>query len=262
MTSEEYLTANTRWEADGINIPLAEHPASCFQPLFDRWLPKNDNWTVIEIGACPGNNLVALAMSHGYKPAALDILPRILELPEAAKRHGIETLEAIQHDFLQWPIARRFNVVVSFGFIEHFRNPLKILQKHWDLVEKGGFLLVSAPMFSPLQDLLQRLVLTSEKVNEQWTTHNRDAISVGGLERLCRELPGAKILFSAPYGNMRTWVFSSDPFIRPGCRFIVRLFKLAGCVPRMLHWSSPMFSPMAVTVAQKQAAPRNRNAIE
>ena len=259
---EEYLTTYTRWESDAVNEPLAEHPVSCFQPLFDRWLPKNDSWTAIEIGACPGNNLVALAMSHGYKPTALDILPRVLELPNDAKRHGLDTLEAIQHDFLQWEIARRFNVVMSFGFIEHFRNPLKVLQKHWDLVEKGGFLFVSAPMFSPLQDMLQRLVLTSERLNEVWTTHNRDATSVGGVERLCCELPGAKILLSAPYSNMNTWIFSSGPFVRPGWRLMVKLFKLAGYVPRMLNWSSRMFSPMAVVIARKQAAARNRNAIQ
>src|SRR5438045_328903 len=122
------------------NIP-APQPQIRHQFLFDRYLPRNHNGSALEIGACPGSNLLALALSHGYRPVALDYLPAVRSLPSSFRKHGVE-VEIIEADFLSLPEDRKFDVVMSFGFIEHFNDAEAVLKKHWALVADNGFLVL------------------------------------------------------------------------------------------------------------------------
>jgi 2-polyprenyl-3-methyl-5-hydroxy-6-metoxy-1,4-benzoquinol methylase len=191
---------------------------------FERRLPKRGDWSAIEIGACPGGHLLTLACSHGYHPVALDFLPAVQRLPATFRKHGIGNLEVIQDDFLSLPEDRRFNVVMSFGFIEHFNNTEAVLRKHWALVEDDGYLIVTLPIFGPMQLALLRLVLTPEKLAEQLQGHNTSIMDMRLFRKWSKGLPGAEVLECGYMEYMGTWLFSSDPFVRKNRRWILWLW--------------------------------------
>src|SRR5437763_660297 len=107
-------TARDFWQGRSYNNASEALPASELQPIFNRFLPRRSDWSAIEIGACPGSHLLALARSHGYRPVALDFLPQVHALPTVFRKHGIKTVEVIEADFLTLQEPRRFNVVMSW----------------------------------------------------------------------------------------------------------------------------------------------------
>jgi len=256
--TDEKLTSNGYWHnfwSDTSKArPLFGRPISVFQKQFDRWLPRNADWTAIEIGAYPGANLLALCLSHKYRPVALDILPQVMELPAAAERAGIHGLEALHQDFLHWETDRRFNVVVSFGFIEHFADPAAVLKKHWELVAPDGYLVVSVPLFSPVQLMVRKIAFTPEKMQELYAVHNAQVMTIRGFRQLCREVPGADVKFLGPVANMMMPYSGNEPFVRPVGRWIVRAMRLVNHLPRLIGWSSGLFSPSALMIARKPPA--------
>jgi SAM-dependent methyltransferase len=246
------------WEAQGYYTSEAKPDADARAArLFERYLPKRSDWSVIEIGACPGGYLLTLARSHGYRPVALDFLPAVKRLPAVFRKHGIENLEVIQDDFFSLPEARRFNVVMSFGFIEHFEDAEAVLRKHWALVADDGYLLITLPIFGPMQLALYRLVLTPEYRAERLRTHNTSIMDMRLFRKWAGRLPGAVILKCGYVGYMRTLLYSSDPYVRNGRRWIVRAWKIASFAPRILHVSCRWFSPHGVLILRRQSGVAN-----
>ena len=44
-------------------------------------------------------------------------------------------------------IKNYFDIVLSYGFIEHILPPEKAIQLHLDLVKKGGYIVIQLPRF-------------------------------------------------------------------------------------------------------------------
>jgi 2-polyprenyl-3-methyl-5-hydroxy-6-metoxy-1,4-benzoquinol methylase len=214
LTDQHYWQTVSSWYSDGDISGTSE-----FQRLFNRFLPQRSDWSVIEVGACPGNHLLALARSHGYSPVALDFLPAVQSLPAAFGRHGI-ALEVIEQDFLTLRASRRFNVVMSFGFVEHFTDVEDILRRHWALVADGGFLIVGVPTLTPMQMALRRLILVPGRLESVLAVHNTQAMDVRVLTRWCRQLPNATLVKCGYMSQMETWFYSSDPYVRRDRRWI------------------------------------------
>ena len=249
-------TSEQWWEAQAYYSSEAS-PDARVRQWFERYLPKRSDWSVIEIGACPGSNLLTLACSHGYHPVALDFLPAVQRLPAAFRKHGIEDLEVIQEDFFSFPEDRRFNVVMSFGFIEHFNDAEVVLRKHWALVEDDGYLVVSLPIFGLMQLALHRLVLTPEKLAEWLRAHNTSIMDMRLFRKWSEGLPDAVIVACGYSGYMGTWLFSSDPYVRRERRWILWAWKIASLMPRMLRVSCRLFSPHGLLVLRRQSATGN-----
>lgn len=250
--AKEKLTDVEFWEEfwQTRNTGMPAKPPSMLQVQFGRWLPRNPEWTVIEIGAFPGTHLMALALSHGYRPVALDNLPAITELPRAAEQFGIRDLEVLQQDFLAWRTSRQFNVVLSLGFIEHFSNPNEVLAKQWKLVSTGGFLVMSVPLANFVQNEVRRLTFDRKELAEIDEGHNVKIMTYAGFDGICRAIPDARRVFFGPVGHMMLWHDANAPYIKRHRLF--RLAQYASHVPKMLNWSSRLFSPAIMLIAQKQ----------
>jgi len=252
--NEPSLTTKNFWQGRSYHSDSAPAPVSELQPVFDRFLPRRGDWSVIEIGACPGSHLLALARSHGYRPVALDFLPQVHALPGFFKSQGVDGLEAIEGDFLTLQETRRFNVVMSFGFIEHFNNPQEVLRKHWALVEEDGFLVLGLPIFGPMQMVLRRLILTPEKLRESLEAHNTRVMNLRRLKQWCRELPDSSIVKCSHEQQMDTWFYASDPFVRASRRWILWGWKITSLIPKMLRVSCRLFSPSGLVILRRGKA--------
>src|SRR5206468_2653441 len=111
----------------------------------------------LEIGCAPGKMLAWVAAVLKASVSGLDYSERGL----ATSRRLFKALN-LAADFrcedlrqTTFPSAS-FDVVVSFGVIEHFDDPREVVGKHLDLVKAGGTALMTVPDYRGIYGRLQR----------------------------------------------------------------------------------------------------------
>ena len=173
--------------------------------VIKKWIlnhiPKTSAGNCIEIGCFPGRYLTVLG-DLGYELNGIDLTPRVKEefgLWLANEGYRVGTF--YHENFLEFKSMSKFNIVCSFGFIEHFTNWKDIFEKHRDLVEKDGFLIIETPNFRGwLQKLIHRFL-----DYENYKRHYIPSMSPIEWKMLC-EKKGFEIVFQGYIGEFDFWV--------------------------------------------------------
>jgi SAM-dependent methyltransferase len=142
---------------------------------FDRYLPAVKGLMALEIGGAKGEYLLYLVRKFGYKAYSLDY-------SSSGNNQTLETFRAAGTDvsvferdlFADNSDLPLFDLVFSLGFIEHFENPVRVVEYHLKLVKPGGILLLGVPNFSGIYETVLRRLAPSI-----FTTHN---LSIMNLE--------------------------------------------------------------------------------
>jgi SAM-dependent methyltransferase len=137
---------------------------------------------VLEVGAGSGRDSVALA-TEGAKPFILDYSMASLETARrVGRRHGVAP-HLIRADALQLPFRDgTFDVIFHQGLLEHFRDPMPLLNENVRALSGGGLLLVDVPQRWHLYTLLKHAMIATGTWFAGWETE----FSIGQLERLLR----------------------------------------------------------------------------
>jgi len=110
--------------------------------------------TIVEIGSAPGENLLRLARYLRCEPYGIEYSPVGAEIQRKIfAAAGVNPDNVIEGDFFSNDMERchkRYDIVASFGFVEHFGRPSSVIDRHIDLVKPGGYLMVSIPNFRGL----------------------------------------------------------------------------------------------------------------
>jgi SAM-dependent methyltransferase len=119
--------------------------------------------TVLEIGSAPGHHLLELRRRLGLEPFGVEYTAAGVDLNRRLFRdHGLDPAQVIHADLFdpafQAGARQRFDVVFSWGFLEHFADPRPVVDAHLELLRPGGTLLVVIPNFRGLNHLLQLVV--------------------------------------------------------------------------------------------------------
>lgn len=122
---------------------------SCDSSFFLKYLTyvkfflKNKKNSFIDIGCGNGNALVPL-MSDGYKNIYGCEISKLFV--DSAKKRGLKNI--YWYDGKNIPFEDNyFNIVGSFGVLEHTENPINFLEEHIRIVKKGGYIIVTCPNF-------------------------------------------------------------------------------------------------------------------
>jgi 2-polyprenyl-3-methyl-5-hydroxy-6-metoxy-1,4-benzoquinol methylase len=121
---------NESWENVNTFSPMP--PNNMFNVFLDKFFPPDLNFkkTAIEIGCFPGR-FIDYFGHKGYVISGIDTYPGVVKLNTwMRERHEIigEFLPISVHEYSQ-KFNTKYDVVVSFGLIEHFINfPENILQ--------------------------------------------------------------------------------------------------------------------------------------
>ena len=101
--------------------------------------------TVLEVGAYPGRYISYFASKYNMYPTALDFNPDIETIKKSFLMMGIDNYEIISKDFIEWNSSKKYDLIISVGFIEHFEDYHAILDKHAMLLNEGGSLFIAIP---------------------------------------------------------------------------------------------------------------------
>lgn len=230
------LATQEYWDASYKNLDLFAAPSNDSVRLWiEKNIPANPEATCLEIGAYPGRYLPIFG-KLGYTLNGVDLAPGTTDrLPDFLVKAGYSIGQFFQIDATEMQTVGQYDVVCSFGFIEHFKNYKDIIIQHARLVKPGGLLILTTPNFGGhLQySLHQALDLANLK------RHNVKAMNVNSWSAIV-ETQGFKIIRSEYFGKFDFWTdqLPSNFGGRLMYMLIQRLKPLLRLLPNQRSWSA------------------------
>jgi len=218
---------------------------SFFSDIFDKYLKPDSNKSVLEIGCAGGNYLAYLAKTFGYKASGIDYSEAITRTADLFKFNGLPEPTLYKKDFFSWKPNIKFDVVCSFGFVEHFDNLNNVIARHANLVSPGGKIIITLPHFAHGQYLLHWLI---DKDNLK--KHNTKIMNLNAIKKAV-ENNDLKIEFLSYYKTFGFWAENYQ--MSTTSRTINWLIKKMGkAVNKIFGYDRPnfLFSPHIVCVAK------------
>ena len=136
-------------------------PASrdIFYRIADRFLTIDPTKRVLEVGCAPARRLIEFSSRYRYIPYGVEYTKAGVEATRLQfKRHSVPLKNCFFSDVFapkfQQGQKNQFDVVVSYGFIEHFTDVKKVIDAHLNLLKPSGHLVIMIPnlngIYTPL----------------------------------------------------------------------------------------------------------------
>ena len=130
--------------------------------ILPKYLTRSTTARVIEIGSAPGDNLVEINRRFGFEPFGVEYTPTGAEesrqtLTAAGFPDHVFECDAFSDEFQQHHKGA-FDVVISMGFIEHFKDVESVIRHHVNLLAPGGTLIIRIPRLRGINYLLAHLI--------------------------------------------------------------------------------------------------------
>lgn len=194
------------------------------------YVPKaKNNEIALEIGCAPGKWLVFLYERLGYRVDGFEYLDIAAEKTrENLLLCGVSATKfnIITADFLNQNPEEKYDLVTSFGFIEHFENYQDIFYKHLAYTKKDGYVVIGFPSFRGVNYYIQLWIdsISGSKIIEN---HN---IKMMDNKLLLEMINQSKndIVFSNYIGGFEPSLFNiqdiKNPFVRFWFKVVLKLF--------------------------------------
>jgi SAM-dependent methyltransferase len=227
--------------------------------VIDRFVAAKSSLSVLEIGGAPGRFPAYLWRRFGHDVCVLDNSPVGVEL---SRRNfalmGIPG-QVLHGDFMagnrpepQW------DVVLSLGLVEHFRDTQSAVAAHLGYVRPGGTLIIGGPNYQGVNLALVRRLSPSSL-----ESHNPDATKIADWPRFERAL-GLEARFRGYVAGFQPLMFSRCESTATVDRALARCFAIAAALLDRLNrrsrgrvaalmgrWNSPRWSYYALGVYRK-----------
>ena len=169
-----------------------------------EYLPGGPGDT-LEIGCCPGSYLVHLGYM-GYTVHGLDLSPSVYDTRRSMVESGVSCGEFQHIDFFEYCKKREktFDVVASFGFVEHFANFEEVFFLHTHLLADNGYLIMTFPNFAGSLQFGLHSLLDADGLSR----HNTESMNVFQYEKMAKALK-LDVKFAGYFGGFNFW--SSTP---------------------------------------------------
>lgn len=245
MEKKRTLTTREKWNK---RKSRGEIKSVLFSDIFKKYLKKSRSKVCLEIGCVPGRFLAYLAKNFGYFPEGIDYVEKTEEITgETLRNNGINDFVLYEADFTKWKIPKQYDLVCSFGFIEHFTGELneKVIRKHVDLAKPGGTIIIDIPNFNYCQYLFH-YVLDRENLSG----HNIEIMNLRYFRNLAvrHNLKIAHLGYCG--GLFNYWGLSKNA----NCfqKIIFKLLKgISKFTKKIGFLNNRFFSPFLVFVAKK-----------
>ena len=216
-----------------------------YKDLFDRYLTPGGS--CLDVGFLPGDILTYLSRRFRFTASGIDLTPfRESEVRARMMRNGATVERLVSGDFLSLIPDEVYDIVCSFGFIEHFSEPEDIIIKHIEFLRPGGTLVISCPNFAGAQRIMHYWLDRKNLEN-----HNIKAMNLGLWKRVL-EGNGMRILYQGYVGTFGFWTAGS-----PTDRLLKRalaasLSKIARVVDSLGDHPNALFSPSMISFSRRE----------
>lgn len=220
---------------------------SLFSDIFDRYLSPDPAKSILEIGCADSNFLCYLAKKFGYKAYGIDYSDAITKTAGLFKFNNLPEPVLYKEDLFKWRANQKFDIVCSFGFIEHFDDINKVVARHADLIAPNGKLIITLPHFAHGQYLLHWLI-----DRENLKKHNIKIMNLDSIKKVVQN--SGLIIKRLSY--YKTFGFWTERIRMAWWERCVNwsILKFGKVITKIFGYNNPnfLFSPHIVCVATKK----------
>lgn len=181
MKPNDNITDEAHWAEYWTNYRFDQIPK---EVVFEKYminLTRGNSF--IDIGGFPG-----VIAAFFYKRGIRDVSILDFHMDERVVRNmesqfGLlpETVQCVKADFLNFKSERKYDVVFSSGFMEHFHDTAGIIRRHVDLMSENGQLLILIPNFLGVNGKIQSLY-----DQENLDAHNLKSMEISELKKIMK----------------------------------------------------------------------------
>lgn len=241
------LTTQEYWQSNSESVIFKKQDAGHGIDVFiQKYIPSTKVGAAIEIGSFPGPHLATFG-DMGYELNGVDFcICNDIDLPKWLMSEGFKIGDFWVCDFFEFNCGRKFDVVSSFGFIEHFLNYDEVIVKHADLVNNGGYLVITTPNFrGSVQFFLHK-----HFDKENLAVHNLESMQPNKWAEQLAER-GFEILYKGHFGEF--WFWRGDEkltFLKRKILWLVQ--RLVPRIRKLIKSDSAALSAYCGLVARKK----------
>ena len=227
MKSKNRITNQAHWDEYWENYQYDKIPDKVVFKKFMPLLIKGKSF--IEIGGFPGL-FSAYFYKHGVKDVTLldfHLNKDIVRNLEMANNLPANSIKCIHTDFFTFESKKKYDIVFSSGFIEHFEDTEDVIDRHISLLSENGQLLIVIPNFlglnGKIQERFDKQNLDSHNLNSMEIPYLENIMNKFNLKDLTIEYIGKPMLWLEPKPknkNARNWIQKLS--------YIVKLFPVKG----------------------------------
>jgi len=209
-------------------------------------LQKNKQ-QAFEFGCFPGRFLVEIGQKD-YILNGCDLTPRIEKDFKAwLQENNCKVEELVQVSYTEFT-SKSYDLVASFGFIEHFKDCEKIFKQHCQMVKVGGTMIVQYPNFQGWVQNKLHSFFDRDNLNNH-------VVESMDLDFYRQSLPeNFEIVCCSYYGNFDFWVDDFKHRNGKMKKLLILLLKIlvkVKIVWRLLP-NNKVYSPYAVLIAKRK----------
>jgi len=248
--SENKLTDNVFWKdfwESKKDLIFKVQSNYTFNRQLSRLIKDRNIKTVIELGGFPGYYSIFLKKYFDLKTTLFDyfIHPEIIQDLLVFNDLTIKDIEIIEADLFTYQPLEKYDLVASFGLIEHFLDTKEIISKHLNFLNDEGTLFITLPNFKGLNGWVQK---TFDRYN--YDKHFIACMDIDFLTTTAKDL-GLKDVHVYYDGGFSTWLENKESKSF-GVKMAVKLIWYFGkLVTKIGRFESKLFSPYIVMEARK-----------
>ena len=202
---EQNLTDRPFWKAfweSKKDLIFYIKPNYVFGDILAKLIAEKKIKTAIELGGFPGYYAAYLKKYQHLDTTLFDyyihpgLIDRLLE-KNGLKPGDINIVEA---DLFTYHPDKLYDMVLSFGLIEHFNDTRSIIETHLQFLKPGGTLFITLPNFTGVNGWIQR-----KFDKENYDKHNISSMDPKQLVEYCKQL-GLKDVESYYHGRFSVWL--------------------------------------------------------
>lgn len=231
---QEKYTAIDDWERYWLNREVK--PVT--KIYFDNVFPRADvgRLTAMEIGGYPGIMAGYLTKKYGYKCTIIDYVGSQGTIRKVEQMYGLESnsIDFVVEDIFSVQRAEKFDLVTSYGFIEHFEDIKNILLMHKKFMKDGAHLFCTIPNFKGINGLVQFLF-----DRENLSKHNLKSMNIRLLKKVMAELSfqNIKVYY---YGRPTVWLENKSTM---DIKYLKKIIKIVNIILKRIPVNCKILSP-------------------
>lgn len=252
LTTNEYW--DTHYEKNKLGDPItidvvSEMPFVEIDAYLKKNIPRNNQFKFIEVGCAPGGWMHYFHKNFDYVVEGLEYTVNGVKLTENNLNMLKVGANVYNQDLFDNVLVNSsYDVVFSAGFIEHFDNPYLAIEKHVELLKKGGYLILEVPNFKGFNGFFQKIT-----DGNLLKIHNLDIMNMNFFKDVSNKC-GLEIKDINYVGKINFGLFLGNKFliyIGQAIQFLInKIYFLFG--KRIFIKDGKTFSPYIVAVYIKK----------
>lgn len=228
--------------------------------FIDQYIRGKSFTTLLEVGCGSSGWLPYFAREYGLRVSGIDYSAVGCRLAEENLRLlKIEFGEIFCKDLFEKDCTggKRYDIVFSYGVIEHFDRPEDVVRIFSSFLNPGGVIITLVPNLNGLMgSMVRKFTPDVYAMHRVITPDNlRSYHEASGLHALKTKYAGTLVLRVMPLVHSRHWLFRIGgkksimlSLVEFTDKVFARLFTSL-----KIDWPSRFFSPYIITVAEKEA---------